>query len=76
MKLKKTKIDQVVNVTYPIQLAFSLKMQDNEFALKMQKNEIAKEMIIDDETNIKIAKYTKLTEVEIEALRNELNNIK
>jgi predicted transposase/invertase (TIGR01784 family) len=45
---------------------------EKEYALKQQKVEIAKEMIIEGESNIKIMKYTKLTETEIESIRNKM----
>ena len=45
---------------------------EKEYALKQQKVEIAKEMIIEGESNIKIMKYTKLTETEIERIRNKM----
>lgn len=35
-------MEQVINVTYPKQLALSLKMQDNEFVQEMQKLAIIK----------------------------------
>lgn len=35
-------MEQVINVTYPKQLAFSLKMQDDEFVQEMQKLAIIK----------------------------------
>lgn len=45
---------------------------EKEYALKQQKVEIAKEMIIEGESNIQIMKYTKLTETEIESIRNKM----
>jgi predicted transposase/invertase (TIGR01784 family) len=51
--------------------------KQKEIELKQQKIEIAKdlarEMIIEGEANTKIIKYTKLTEFEIDDLRNKLN---
>jgi hypothetical protein len=50
--------------------------QQKELELKQQRidlaKNLAKEMIIEGETNNKINKYTKLTEFEIENIRNEL----
>ncbi len=54
--------------------------KQKELELKQQKNEIAKnlatEMILDGETNIKIIRYTKLTEFEIQEIRKQLNDKK
>ncbi len=56
-------MEQVINVTYPKQLAFSLKMQDSEFVIEMQKLSIIKLYELGKISSSMAAKILNLTRV-------------
>ncbi len=64
-------MDQVINVAYPKQLAFSLKMQDNEFIIEMQKLSIIKLYELGKISSTIAAKTLNLTRVEFIELINK-----
>jgi len=65
------KMEQVINVTYPKQLAFSLKMQDNEFVQEMQKLAIIKLYELGKVSSSIAAKILNLTRVDFIELINK-----
>jgi len=64
-------MEQVINVTYPKQLAFSLKMQDNEFVQEMQKLSIIKLYELGKISSSIAAKILNLTRVDFIELINK-----
>jgi len=64
-------MEQVINVTYPKQLAFSLKMQDNEFIQEMQKLAIIKLYELGKISSSMAAKILNLTRVDFIELINK-----
>jgi len=64
-------MEQVINVTYPKQLAFSLKMQDNEFVQEMQKLTIIKLYELGKISSSIAAKILNLTRVDFIELINK-----
>jgi len=64
-------MEQVINVTYPKQLAFSLKMQDNEFIQEMQKLAIIKLYELGKISSSMAAKILNLTRVDFVELINK-----
>jgi predicted HTH domain antitoxin len=64
-------MEQVINVTYPKQLAFSLKMQDNEFVQEMQKLAIIKLYELGKISSSIAAKILNLTRVDFIELINK-----
>jgi predicted HTH domain antitoxin len=64
-------MEQVINVTYPKQLAFSLKMQDNEFVQEMQKLAIIKLYELGKVSSSIAAKILNLTRVDFIELINK-----
>jgi len=71
MNLNNKKMEQVINVTYPKQLAFSLKMQDNEFVQEMQKLAIIKLYELGKISSSIAAKILNLTRVDFIELINK-----
>lgn len=57
-------MDQVINVAYPKQLAFSLKMQENEFGQEMKKLAIIKLYELGKISSSMAAKILNLTRVD------------
>jgi predicted HTH domain antitoxin len=64
-------MEQVINVTYPKHLAFSLKMQDNEFVQEMQKLAIIKLYELGKISSSNAAKILNLTRVDFIELINK-----
>jgi len=64
-------MEQIINVTYPKQLAFSLKMQDNEFVQEMQKLAIIKLYELGKISSSIAAKILNLTRVDFIELINK-----
>ena len=64
-------MEQVINVTYPKQLAFSLKMQDREFVEEMQKITIIKLYELGKISSSIAAKILNLTRVDFIELLNK-----
>ena len=64
-------MEQVINVTYPKQLAFSLKMQENEFVQEMQKLSIIKLYELGKISSSIAAKILNLTRVDFIELINK-----
>ncbi len=64
-------MDQVINVAYPKELAFSLKMQDNEFVHEMQKLAIIKLYELGKISSSNAAKILNLTRVDFIQLLNK-----
>ena len=64
-------MEQVINVTYPKQLAFSLKMQDSEFVQEMQKLSIIKLYELGKISSSMAAKILNLTRVDFIELINK-----
>lgn len=64
-------MEQFINVTYPKQLAFSLKMQDNEFVQEMQKLAIIKLYELGKISSSIAAKILNLTRVDFIELINK-----
>jgi predicted HTH domain antitoxin len=64
-------MEQVINVTYPKQLAFSLKMQDDEFVHEMQKLAIIKLYELGKISSSIAAKILNLTRVDFIELINK-----
>ncbi len=64
-------MEQIINVTYPKQLAFSLKMQDNEFVQEMQKLAIIKLYELGKISSSIAAKFLNLTRVDFFELINK-----
>jgi len=64
-------MEQVINVAYPKQLAFSLKMQDNEFVQEMQKLAIIKLYELGKISSSIAAKILNLTRVDFIELINK-----
>ena len=64
-------MEQFINVTYPKQLAFSLKMQDNEFVQEMQKLTIIKLYELGKISSSIAAKILNLTRVDFIELINK-----
>lgn len=64
-------MEEVINVTYPKQLAFSLKMQDNEFVQEMQKLAIIKLYELGKISSSNAAKILNLTRIDFIELINK-----
>jgi len=64
-------MEQVINVTYPKQLAFSLKMHDDEFVHEMQKLAIIKLYELGKISSSIAAKILNLTRVDFIELINK-----
>lgn len=64
-------MEQFINVTYPKQLAFSLKMQDKEFVQEMQKLSIIKLYELGKISSSIAAKILNLTRVDFIELINK-----
>jgi len=71
MNTKTNKMEEVLNVSFPKQLAFSLKMQDNEFIQEMKKLTIIKLYEIGKISSSKAAKLLNLTRIDFLELLNK-----